>query len=84
MKCGSVGEAITETAQLTVGVKLSPHLFRTCAVSTVAIYGADMPHLGTALLHHTHPTVTSEHYNRATSMSAAQAYAAVTEAYRRK
>jgi site-specific recombinase XerD len=84
MKQCSVAEAITQTAWLTVGVKVSPHLFRTSAASTAAIYGAAMPHLATALLHHTHPAVTAEHYNRATTMSAARAYAAITETYRGK
>jgi integrase len=84
MTYASVGETVTETNRSTIGVKLSPHLFRTSGVSTAALYGGSTPHLGSALLHHTDPSVTEAHYNRATGMSAAQAYATVTQRYRRK
>ena len=84
MRYASVGETIMETTRLTVGVKLSPHLFRTAAASTAAVYGGSTPNLASAILHHTNSSVTEEHYNRATGMSAAQAYAAITERYRRK
>jgi len=83
MTYASVGEAITETARSTVGVKVSPHLFRTAAASTAAVYGGSTPHLASAILHHTDPAVTEAHYNRGSSMSTPQAYATVTETYRR-
>jgi len=53
----------------TLGVDVSPHLFRTAAASTAAAYGGNTPHLASALLNHTDPRVTEEHYNRASSMS---------------
>jgi len=84
MTYASVGERVTETTRIIIGVKLSPHLFRTAAASTAALYGGSTPHLGSALLHHTDPSVNEAHYNRATGMSAAQAYATVTQRYRRK
>jgi integrase len=84
MTYASVGETVTETTRSTIGVNLSPHLFRTSVVSTAALYGGSTPHLGSALLHHTDVAVTEAHYNRATGMSAAQAYAAVTQRYRRE
>ena len=62
-----VGKLIGATTLSTVGVKLSPHLFRTSAASAAAIYGGENPHLGSAVLHHADPRVT-EHYNRATSL----------------
>src|SRR5258707_1876547 len=40
-----------------------------------AVYGGSTPYLASAVLDHTDPRVTEEHYNRATSMSAAQSYA---------
>jgi integrase len=83
MTYASVGEAVTETTLSTIGVKLNPHLFRTAAASTAALYGGSTPYLGSALLHHTDSSVTEVHYNRATGMSAAQAYATVTQRYRR-
>jgi integrase len=83
MKYSYVTEVVTETTRLTLGVKVSPHLFRMSAASTAATYAGATPHLASALLHHSQPTVTQEHYNRASSMGAAQAYAAITEGYRR-
>ena len=68
-----VGELITETARLTLGVPINPHMFRTAAATTSAIHAGDMPHLGSAVLHHTHPAVTLENYNRASAISAGRA-----------
>ena len=81
MTYASVGETVTETTRSTVGVNLSPHLFRAAAASTAAVYGGSTPRLGSALLHQRDSSVTEAHYNRATSMSAAQAYAAISERY---
>ena len=78
----SVGEVVTETAGATLGVAINPHMFRTAAATTSAVHAGDQPHLGSALLHHTHPTVTQEHYNRARSISAGKTYAEVTRRYR--
>ena len=69
------------TTLSTVGVKVSPHLFRTAAASGAAIYGGDNPHLGSAVLHHSDPRVTEEHYNRATSLSAAESFRKVVRQY---
>jgi integrase len=65
----------------TTGVDVSPHLFRTAAASTAAAYGSNTPHLASALLNHTDPRVTEEHYNRATSVSASKAYADIIKGY---
>jgi site-specific recombinase XerD len=69
------------TTLATAGVKVSPHLFRTAAASGAAIYGGDNPHLGSAVLHHSDPRVTEEHYNRATSLSAAESFRKVVRRY---
>jgi site-specific recombinase XerD len=69
------------TTLSTVGVKVSPHLFRIAAASGAAIYGGDNPHLGSAVLHHSDPRVTEEHYNRATSLSAAETFRKVVRQY---
>jgi site-specific recombinase XerD len=78
----NLGTLISKITLETVGVDVSPHLFRTAAASTAATYGANVPHLASALLNHTDPRITEEHYNRATSMSAAQYYAALAKEYR--
>ena len=81
MTYASVGEAVTETTRSTVGVELGPHLFRAAAASTAAVYGGSTPNLASAVLHQTDPSVTEAHYNRATGMSAAQAYATICKRY---
>jgi integrase len=72
---------IRKTTLSRVGVAVSPHLFRTSAVSSAAVHGGDNPHLGSAVLHHTHPNFTNEHYNRASSLSAAEAFRQIIRQY---
>jgi integrase len=78
----NLGSLISKISLETVGVDVSPHLFRTAAASTAVVYGGKVPHLASALLNHTDPRVTEDHYNRASSMSAAQSYAALIKEYR--
>jgi integrase len=77
MTTKNIGTLISKITFETLGVDVSPHLFRTAAASTAAAYGGNAPHLASALLNHTDPRVTEEHYNRASSMSAAAAYARI-------
>ena len=79
----NMGTLISKVTRECLGVDVSPHLFRTAAASTAAAYGGDTPHLASAVLGHTDPRVTEEHYNRATSMSAARVYADIVEDLRR-
>jgi hypothetical protein len=72
MSYSGVELTIKSTTLSTIGVDVSPHLFRTSAASSAAIYNGANPHLATALLHHIDPTIANEHYNRASSFSAAQ------------
>jgi integrase len=72
MSYAGVEQVIKATTATTVGVDVSPHLFRTSAASTAATCGGDNLHPGSALLNHTHRAVTDEHYNRASSLSAAE------------
>jgi len=58
------------------------HLFRTAGASTAAVYGGNHPHLASALLNHRDPRITEEHYNRATTFSAGDEYALITQFYR--
>jgi len=73
----AVERVISKTTLAAVGVDVSPHLFRTAGASTAAVHAGSTPHLASALLHHIDPAVAEKHYNRATSLSAAQAYAAL-------
>jgi integrase len=80
----SLTKVISATTLATVGVAISPHLFRSCAASTAAILGGENPHLASALLHHTDPNVTNAHYNRATSLSAAESFRQIVRRYEKK
>jgi integrase len=76
-----VANLIRKNTLSTVGMAVSPHLFRSAGASTAAIHGGENPYLASALLHHTHPSVTNAHYNRATSLSAAERFRKVIRQY---
>ena len=78
MTTKNLGILISRITLEAIGVEVSPHLFRTAAASTAATYGGGIPHLASALLNHTDPRVTEEHYNRASSVSASKIYAKIT------
>ena len=77
MKKQNVGVLIAQITQETLGVRISPHLFRTSAATTAAESFAEFPHLASALLGHKNPPDTEEHYNRASSLNAASKYAEI-------
>jgi site-specific recombinase XerD len=70
MSYDGVERAIKSTTLSTVGVDVSPHLFRTSAASTAAMRCGKNQNLGAALLHHIGWAVANEHYNWASSASA--------------
>jgi integrase len=79
----NLGILISKITLATLGVDVSPHLFRTAAASTAAAYGGDTPHLASALLNHTDPRVTEEHYNRASSITASKTYTEIVSSFLR-
>jgi integrase len=79
----NLGTLISKVTLATVGVDVSPHLFRTAGATTAAVYGGDTPHLASALLNHTDPCVTEEHYNRASSITASKVYAEIINGFLR-
>src|SRR5262245_53277993 len=83
MTTKNIGTLISKITFETLGVDVSPHLFRTAAASTAAAYGGKTPHLASALLNHTDPRVTEEHYNRASSVSASRIYAGMINSFLR-
>ena len=84
MSYASTGELITETTRMTIGVAISPHLFRTAAVTTLATRAGDKPHAGSAILHHgPNGPVAQENYNRASCITAGRSLAAINQGYRR-
>jgi hypothetical protein len=82
MTYNAVEKVISMTTLETLGVDISPHLFRTAGASSCAVWAGNQPHLASALLHHSDPNVTQEHYNRATSLSANQSFAALIASLR--
>ena len=80
----NLGTLISKLTRETIGIDVSPHLFRTAGASTAAVYGGNHPHLASALLNHCDPRVTEEHYNRATTFSAGDEYALITQFYRQQ
>jgi integrase len=81
MSYAGVERVLTETTRATVGIAVSPHLFRTAIASSAAIHGGANPHLASALLHHTDPHVTEAHYNRASSISAGNSLRSIIQGY---
>jgi site-specific recombinase XerD len=79
-----VSRLIRMTTLSTVGVAVSPHLFRTSAATAAAVYGGGNPYLGSAILHNADPRVTLEHYNRATSLTAAESLRQLIRQYEKK
>lgn len=77
MTVRKVGSLITQLTNETLGIPISPHLFRTAAATTLAEAKGDMPHLASALLGHAHPRITEECYNRASSLHVASTYAEI-------
>jgi integrase len=83
MSYAGVERVLTETTRTTVGIAVSPHLFRTAIASSAAIHGGANPHLASALLHHTDAHVTEAHYNRASSISAGDSLRSIIHGYKK-
>jgi site-specific recombinase XerD len=83
MSYAGVERVIKSTTLSTVGVDVSPHLFRTAAASTAAMHCGANLNLGAAVLHQTGPTITNERYNRASSVSAAKSFRDVIRNYQK-
>lgn len=73
---------ITDTTRATLGIPMSPHLFRSSAASTAYLYAGNQPHLAAGLLHHSDTTITERHYNRARGSSYASSFSKLIESPR--
>jgi integrase len=62
----AVERVITETTRLTLGIAISPHLFRACAASTAYMHTNGNYNLASPLLNHRGSKTTREHYDRGT------------------
>ena len=75
MSARDVGRLITQTTQQTLGIAISPHLFRTADATTAADALSDMPYFASALLGHTNPSITDKHYKWNSSLNVQSDYA---------
>ena len=75
LSSSQVARCISATTVATLGVDVSPHLFRAAFATTAALYAPEMPNLAGAGLDHRHPSVVEESYRRTTSLAAAVDYA---------
>jgi len=69
-----VGHIITETTRRELGVAVNPHLFRDCAVYTVATVAGDRMGIASGLLQHTDQRTTEKYYNKGASVDAVRRY----------
>jgi integrase len=69
-----VGAIITEATRRELGIAVNPHLFRDCAVFTVAHNAGSEMGIASALLQHTDPRVTETHYNRGSKVEAVKSF----------
>ncbi len=76
----NLGTSISKITLRTVGVDVSPHLFRTAGATTAAMYGGDNPYLASAFLGYTDSRVT-ENYIRATTVNAAKEWGTIVRQY---
>ncbi|MEP7172324.1 MAG: site-specific integrase [Aestuariivirga sp.] len=63
----AVERIVTETTRQTLGIPISPHLFRSCAASSAYMHARATPNLASAVLNHRGSRTTQEHYNRSKS-----------------
>ncbi len=77
MSAGDVTKLITQITRETLGIAISPHLFRTADATTAADALTDMPHFASALLGHTNARITDEHYKRNSTLNAQSDYAQI-------
>ena len=84
MKDGGVYERITNATERAFGKPINPHLFRDCAVTTVAI--EDPEHIGIAapILGHTDPRTTEKHYIQANAIAAGRRLRQSVDTLRKK
>src|SRR5262245_27223661 len=76
----NMGTLISKTTEQTLGIDVSPHLFRMAAATTAAVYGTSTPYLASGVLGHRDERITEEHYNRARSLHVSSILSEIIEA----
>jgi hypothetical protein len=70
----NLGTLVSKITSTTLGVDVSPHLFRTSVASSAPAYAPGFPHLATGVLGHSDPRVTDQEYTVVKSVFAARLY----------
>jgi integrase len=74
-----VGDIITKTTHRELDVAINPHLFRDCAVYTVATIAGERMGIASGLLQHTDSRTTEKHYNKGASIGAVRRYQQIVD-----
>ena len=76
VKARSLSTYIGQLTQRLVGKRVTPHLFRDCAATTIATVDPDHVHMIASLLGHATPTTAERYYNQARTMEAGRTHQA--------
>jgi integrase len=68
---------VTTRTEAALGHSVNPHLFRDCAITTLATHHGARIGAGVSLLGHRSPRITQKYYNQANMSSAVQSYQAI-------
>ncbi len=68
-----LGDIIADAGKATLGLHVTPHMFRNAAAATAAHLGPSYANLGSALLQHSSSAMT-DHYNKTRTFQGSQAY----------
>jgi len=74
MSKGSIGGVVTIRTRAAFGTHVNPHLFRSCAATTLALRDPEHVYAAAPLLGHSALDVTYKHYIQAKNVSAVRAY----------
>jgi integrase len=78
----STGTLISKITLQTVGVDVSPHLFRAAAATLASIYGTKTPGLASGVLGHRDERIAEDHYIKGSSHHAGDVLAEIIAGYR--
>ena len=81
--CSIYGK-VCEHTERAFGRSISPHLFRDCAMTSLADENPEHVWLGMSLLHHADPRIAEKHYNQALESDAVRQYQGFITKSRRK
>ena len=79
LSMNSITRLVGERTETGLGCRISPHGFRRCAASTIAVFAPDKIHVAPALLDHSTLRTTAKHYIMARGVEASREYAKVID-----